>query len=569
MMNTARLLSLLVAFPLALAFGDEGAPKPKDDTPFAPLIEQLEAQLPELLASDRSPGLAIALTDGHRIVWSHGYGSTRRDGGVPVTPKTRFSLQSASKAFTGVAAVIAAREGRLSLDAPLPSLLPELRAKSVFEAHPERRMSVRQLLDHTAGFASEAPRGNNYTLGEVSFVEHLGSIDETWLRHPVGEQQTYSNLGIALAGRALERATGTRFATYVEKTILKPLGLESATYDAELIARDKERAIGHSPRHDVVPPVPVALAPAGGVYASAEDLARFLSVLMDVPGEELLLDEAARAELFQLPFASEGQVEGFGLGVELKRFGPLRVTMLPGRGFGFVGGGVVFHLPERELGVAVLANDEDSQAPMQVLFAIAGALMDEAAGGPTAPMPAPVSGERSALPAALAGSYRAQEGALTLGITENGARLLRAGAPETYALGYVPSSAALVDAASGIPLFRVVELGNDRPVMLRELATGASYCLDHGGAEKARTAPPRCQRYVREYFKTQWGRPEAPIPVTLKDGGLFVGGHRVHERRRGLFFDCQGHTYDFTQTPPRFGNIPVQRVESTRSQGEK
>jgi CubicO group peptidase (beta-lactamase class C family) len=126
------------------------------------VIASYQARIPEIMAQERIPGLALALVDGDRVVWQQEFGSTDSDGRTPVTVDTIFSAQSMSKAFTATAVMQAVQSGRLDLDMPITTYLPGFAVRSAFEPHPEQRITLRMLLSHTAGFTHEAPLGNNY-----------------------------------------------------------------------------------------------------------------------------------------------------------------------------------------------------------------------------------------------------------------------------------------------------------------------------------------------------------------------------------------------------------------------
>ena len=154
------------------------------------------------------PGLAVALVDADQTLWVEGFGHLDRRGSAPVTADTIFSVESMSKLFTATAVMQAVAAGRLDLDAPITTYLPEFTVHSAFEEHPERKITLRMLLSHTAGFTHEAPLGNNNDLDPGDFDAHVRSISDTWLRFPVGSGYAYSNLGIDLAGYILRARRG-------------------------------------------------------------------------------------------------------------------------------------------------------------------------------------------------------------------------------------------------------------------------------------------------------------------------------------------------------------------------
>jgi CubicO group peptidase (beta-lactamase class C family) len=241
-----------------------GAPPHQRDG-VAAVIASYQARIPELVAQEHIPGLALALVDGGRVVWQQGFGSTDSDGRTPVTVDTIFSVQSMSKVFTATAVMQAVQSGRLDLDVPITRYLPDFEVHSAFERHPEQRITLRMLLSHTAGFTHEAPLGNNYEPEPGDFDAHVASISDTWLRFPVGTGYAYSNLGIDLAGYILEQVSRKPFPVVMRDSLLAPLGMDHSTFDRAQVHAAADRAVGHS--DDMVAPrVDISMTAAGGLW---------------------------------------------------------------------------------------------------------------------------------------------------------------------------------------------------------------------------------------------------------------------------------------------------------------
>ena len=359
-----RLLGFVVAFILSATVTApspglaQAAPAFGDDNP---IIEKYRQLIPQLMAEQKVPGLAIAVVDDAHVLWAEGFGFTDDDHKVAVNSDTVFSVQSISKNFTAAAVLLAVQDGLLDLDAPITTYLPDFTVHSIFEEHPERKITLRILLSHTAGFTHEAPIGNNMDLGPVDFEDHIKSISDTWLRFPVGAGYAYSNLGISLAGYILQTVTGVPFPKYVEEKLLHPIGMLNSSFDMEQIRANPNRAIGHSwPLPKVQLEVP--LVPEGGLYASANDMAKYLQFHLNrgsVHGQPLL-DPALLDEMYTVPAPAQGSREGYALGVERHTWYKGRSAVL----FGHGGGGFGFQArvwwaPELKIGLAVLTNSAD------------------------------------------------------------------------------------------------------------------------------------------------------------------------------------------------------------------
>ena len=275
-----------------------------------------------------------------------------------------FSVQSMSKLFTATAVMQAVAAGRLDLDTPITTYLPEFTVHSAFEKHPERKITLRMLLSHTAGFTQEAPVGNNYDLAAGTFDAHVRSISDTWLRFPVGTGYAYSNLGIDLAGYILQRVEGKPFAAVMRDSLLEPLGMGHSTFDRAVIRATADRAVGHAHPYRQ-PPLDVPMTAAGGLYTSAADLARFLRFELNggsIDGRVVLAPKWLH-EMQTVPPPRAGAPAGYALGIVRHRWN--QWAQAPdlfehgGGGFGFLSD--LWWAPQLGVGVAVLTNSEDHQ----------------------------------------------------------------------------------------------------------------------------------------------------------------------------------------------------------------
>jgi CubicO group peptidase (beta-lactamase class C family) len=341
-------------------------------TDITSLIAKYREEIPQHMQEDNIPGLAIAIVDDHSILWIEGFGYTKLDQRIPVTQDTLFSIQSMSKSFTATAAMFAAQDGLVDLGAPITDYLPDFHVNSIFEDHPEQKITLRMLLSHTAGFAHETIYGGNYDHPAYSFEKHIASISDTWLKFPVGTYYSYSNLGIDLAGYILQVRAGIPFIQYVQEKVLQPLGMKDTTLDVKQVRADSTRALGHS---DSPFPVPVdfLLIPSGGVWTTAADMARYLQFHINkgaIDGKRLLQEDLA--ETMYTPPNMAAQFAGYGLGIAVDTRNGARHFQHGGGGFGFNSSMVWY--PDLKLGSVVLTNAEvqDSYA-----YTLSEAVLDD------------------------------------------------------------------------------------------------------------------------------------------------------------------------------------------------
>ena len=188
----------------------------------------------------------------------------------------------------------------------------------------------------------------------------MRTISDTWLRFPVGTGYAYSNLGIDLAGYILEQVSNKPFPDVMRDSLLAPLGMDHSTFDRAQVHATADRAMGHT--GDLVRPrVDCPMMAAGGMWASAADLARFLEFQLGdgtVDGRTVL-DASLMQEMRTVPAPHAGAPAGYALGVIRTR---LRAGQHPdlfnhnGGGDGFLS--EIWWLPQLQLGVAVLTNSD-------------------------------------------------------------------------------------------------------------------------------------------------------------------------------------------------------------------
>lgn len=228
-----------------------------------PVIDEFRISIARNMKEHNIAGLAIAVVDRESVLRKAGFSVRDRRSGEPVTFETAFSIQSISKHLTATAVMLEVQKRRLDLDATISDYLTDFTVNSRFEEAPERKITLRQLLTHKAGFTQEASVGNNSVATSSSFGAHGASISDTWLKFPVGERFSYSNLGIDIAGYILQQQSSLPFEDYMHKSLFNPLGLTTSFVDKAGQTLCSNCAIGHA-KYFVRFPDYVPMAAAGG-----------------------------------------------------------------------------------------------------------------------------------------------------------------------------------------------------------------------------------------------------------------------------------------------------------------
>ena len=228
------------------------------------------------------PGLVYGIVQDGRLVHVRGVGMQDIATRQPVSPDTLFRIASMSKAFTALAILKLRDEGKVVLDAPADTYVPELK-RWRYPTTDSPRITVRNLLTHSAGFVEDNPWGDRQqVLPEADFTALLRA-GPPFARSP-GLGMEYSNYGYAILGRIISNVSGQRYQDYIRTRIMAPLGMRSTGYDIFASPADR-RAIGYRWQDNAFVREPDmkdgAFGAMGGVETSASDYAKWVTFLLD------------------------------------------------------------------------------------------------------------------------------------------------------------------------------------------------------------------------------------------------------------------------------------------------
>ena len=284
-----HLLSLTLLFTMLPAlpqrgYAQTGATRTQAAAPASDLQARLAA-IEEKTEKRRKelgiPGMSLAIVKDGEVIYMKGLGYKDFEKQIAVTPDTQFAIGSASKAFTALSALMSVDEGKLSLDDPAAKYIPAL-ADLPYPTKDSPAITIRHLLTHSEGFPEDNPWGDR----------QLHQTDETmraWIRAGIpfstvpGMEFEYSNYGFAILGAVIARASGKPYADYVRDNILRPLGMNAATFESTEVSKD-QIALGYRWDGQAYQPEPIlahgSFGGMGGLWTSARDLARYVAFLM-------------------------------------------------------------------------------------------------------------------------------------------------------------------------------------------------------------------------------------------------------------------------------------------------
>lgn len=343
------------------------------------------------------PGLAIAIVSGDSTVLLRGYGVRNVGRPEPVTVHTLFANASTTKAFTSFAAALLVDEGKLRWDDPIAKHLPRFQ---LLDPLASRELTIRDALSHRVGFGDPgflwygAPWGWEDISSRVSRVRASTSFRSRY---------AYNNVTYAVAGMAAAAAAGSTWDDLVQRRILDPLGMKETFTGERALAAQKEIATPHYRVDDTVRAITRLdfdqIAPAGTMYSSASDMARWLRFLLDSTrvqrGSQPLLRPATFAELFTpqtlirrddfYPTArlTKPNFTAYGLGWFLHDYRGEFVALHTGSIDGYVA--IVGLLPSRRTAIAVFANLDHAELRHALVYSAFDRVLDAAADAKPAP----------------------------------------------------------------------------------------------------------------------------------------------------------------------------------------
>ena len=338
-------------------------------TDYAPVIPAFESAVREEMESWQLGGLAVAWIDGTQTVYEAGFGEATKD--------SVFRAGSISKLFNAVAVMQMVEAGRLDLDGAIdPKLLPE----NPFSGAPP--VTLREILCHRSGFQRESTVGGYFDPSEPGLARTVASLRGGALVTPPNAMTRYSNIAPSLAGHLMAGAAGMSFAKWQAEHVFAPLGMKNSAWfrrdvpEGAIIGSHMRVADGSGGfQRRQTPLFDLGTVPAGNLYTTAGDLARFVAMWAadgEAPGGRILKG-GTLAEMWKPQFDERA---GFGLGFALGEWRGRKTVGHGGAVFGH--STAVTFLPQEKLGVVVLCNEDIVSARTQRLANLALSFMIEA-----------------------------------------------------------------------------------------------------------------------------------------------------------------------------------------------
>ena len=350
----------------------------------------LDEFVTQVMKTFEVPGMALAIVKDGNVLVAKGYGVRKLGEPAPVDGRTLFGIASNTKAFTATALGLLVEEGRIDWDAPVIRYLPWFRMSDPYVT---RELTVRDLLVHRSGLSLGAGDllwwpPSTYNRGEIA-----RRLEFLPLATSFRSAYAYDNVLYLVAGEVIEAVSGQSWEDFVSKRILARVGMSGSNVLHSAAAAGGNVAATHAPVDGTVRPIAPFLSdntnPAGGINTSAEDIAKWMNVQLAhgrLADGSRLFSEATWRQLTTLvtPMpnpeppaelaALKSGFRGYALGFEVRDFRGRKIVTHTGGLPGYVS--KLTMVPELQIGVAVLTNQESGEAFSAVTFWVLDRLMN-------------------------------------------------------------------------------------------------------------------------------------------------------------------------------------------------
>jgi methyl acetate hydrolase len=266
---------------------------------------QNQAQIDQVLRqkSDAKeiPGVVAIAATANEVIYQGAYGKRDLSTDQAMTADSVFWIASMTKAITSAAAMQLVELGKLSLDAPIGKVLPDLASPQVFEgfgANGEPRLrpaktpiTLRHLITHTAGFCYDMWNGDMVKYLERTGTPGITSCKNAALKTPImsepGTRWEYGT-NIDFVGKAVEAVSGKRLGAYLREHLFTPLGMTDTSF--KLGEAQRKRLVGMHARGEdgALAPIPFEVEQdpefdmgGGGLYGTAGDYIKFTQMILN------------------------------------------------------------------------------------------------------------------------------------------------------------------------------------------------------------------------------------------------------------------------------------------------
>lgn len=365
-----------------------------------------DARVAKIASEVGVPGISVAIVEDGKVTLARGYGVRQLGGSARVDADTIFQIGSVSKAFTAAALARLVDSGKVRWDDKVTDHVPYFQ---MYDPWVTREMTVRDLFVHNSGLGlgagdlmlfPQTTRSREDVVRSLRYIKPATSFRSGY---------AYDNVLYVVAGQLIEEVSGKSWERFVREDLLVPAGMRTATSSRDERRRADNRAWPHGRRDGPMvgmgtqemlddsgkaefdPDITGVGAPAGGIAASANDMARWITIQLAhgaLPdGSGRLFSEASAREMWtprihvpisQYPKPVSGvtpQFDSYAMGWMERDYRGHKLIMHTGAVFGAQS--LLMLVPERNIGFAIMINSEDGEAAYGLAYGLLDHYLDQ------------------------------------------------------------------------------------------------------------------------------------------------------------------------------------------------
>ncbi|MES2275374.1 MAG: serine hydrolase [Bacteroidota bacterium] len=330
--------------------------------------DSLDIYMNRALTNWRIPGAAVCVVKDGKVVVMKTYGVKELGLPAKVDENTLFMIGSNTKAFTATALAMLQDKKQLSLDDKVTKYIPDFKLDNKAAGD---MATIRDLLCHRLGF--QTFQGDftfyNTNLSRKEVIEKMAHVKATY---PFRTKWGYTNSAFLTAGEIIPKVTGRQWEDYLKENIFAPLGMTNTLALTADMPKSLNRTAAHTLVDGRLVAIPYcqidALAPAGGISSSINDMSKWVLALLDngkVGARQVIPQAAISATREAQDIVSsvrhlngETNYQLYGLGWFLQDYSGHRIVMHDGGVNGYVSS--VTLVPQDHLGIIILTNTDQN-----------------------------------------------------------------------------------------------------------------------------------------------------------------------------------------------------------------
>ena len=317
------------------------------------------------------PGLAIAIVKDGKVIYAKGYGYRDIEKKLPVTTETLFPIGSITKSFTTLAFGILNDEGEVDWDKPVRDYLPEFQ---MYDSVASERATPRDFFSHRTGLPRHDLVWYSSDFSRADLVYRIRFLKPS---KDFRSAYQYNNLAVMTMGYLEGKITGLGWEGIIRQKIFTPLGMTHSDLSVENIEKTDNHALPYELKKDIITQVPFhnidAIGPAGSINSNVNDMSHYLIFQLGdgTYGGKRIVSESNLRQMhspqtaipYPPPIFSFKELGHFSYGLTWV------VTAYRGHDLVWHNGGIdgfyalLSMLPDDHMGVVVLTNMPDQQAP--------------------------------------------------------------------------------------------------------------------------------------------------------------------------------------------------------------